>query len=81
MAAGLSPKDASLKAMEQVGGPVVAIALILAAVFVPTAFIPGITGPSLSAVRRNDCDLGSHLGFQRVVVESGPLFLAAEAGS
>ena len=44
MAAGLSPKDASLKAMEQVGGPVVAIALILAAVFVPTAFIPGITG-------------------------------------
>ena len=44
MAAGLSPKDASFKAMEQVGGPVVAIALILAAVFVPTAFIPGITG-------------------------------------
>jgi HAE1 family hydrophobic/amphiphilic exporter-1 len=44
IAAGLNPKDASLKAMEQVGGPVVAIALILAAVFVPTAFIPGITG-------------------------------------
>ena len=41
---GLSPKEASLKAMEQVSGPVIAIALILAAVFVPTAFIPGITG-------------------------------------
>src|SRR4026209_2543173 len=41
---GLSPRDAALKAMEQVSGPVVAIALILAAVFVPTAFIPGITG-------------------------------------
>ncbi|HTP65624.1 MAG TPA: multidrug efflux RND transporter permease subunit [Geobacteraceae bacterium] len=41
---GLSPKDASLKAMEEVSGPVVAIAIILAAVFVPTAFIPGITG-------------------------------------
>ena len=41
---GLSPKDATLKAMEQVSGPVVAIALILVAVFVPTAFIPGITG-------------------------------------
>ncbi|HET9962303.1 MAG TPA: multidrug efflux RND transporter permease subunit [Nitrospiraceae bacterium] len=41
---GLSPKEASLKAMEQVSGPVVAIGLILAAVFVPTAFIPGITG-------------------------------------
>ena len=41
---GLSPKDATLKAMEQVSGPVVAIALILAAVFVPTVFTPGITG-------------------------------------
>jgi HAE1 family hydrophobic/amphiphilic exporter-1 len=41
---GMSPKDATLKAMEEVAGPVVAIALILAAVFVPTVFIPGITG-------------------------------------
>jgi len=42
--AGLSPREAAFKAMEQVSGPVVAIALVLAAVFVPTAFIPGITG-------------------------------------
>src|SRR5438552_3980418 len=42
--AGLSPRDAAFKAMEQVSGPVVAIALIMAAVFIPTAFIPGITG-------------------------------------
>ena len=41
---GLSPKDAALRAMEEVSGPVVAIALILAAVFIPTVFIPGITG-------------------------------------
>jgi HAE1 family hydrophobic/amphiphilic exporter-1 len=41
---GLSPRDAAYKAMEEVSGPVVAIALILAAVFIPTAFIPGITG-------------------------------------
>ena len=41
---GLSPRDAALKAMEEVAAPVVAIAIILAAVFVPTAFIPGITG-------------------------------------
>ncbi len=41
---GMSPRDASIKAMEEVSGPVVAIALILTAVFVPTAFIPGITG-------------------------------------
>jgi HAE1 family hydrophobic/amphiphilic exporter-1 len=41
---GMSPKEATLKAMEEVSGPVIAIAVILAAVFVPTAFIPGITG-------------------------------------
>lgn len=41
---GLTPKDAAIKAMSQVSGPVVAIALILAAVFIPTVFIPGITG-------------------------------------
>jgi hydrophobic/amphiphilic exporter-1 (mainly G- bacteria), HAE1 family len=41
---GLTPHDATVKAMEEVSGPVIAIALILAAVFIPTAFIPGITG-------------------------------------
>lgn len=41
---GLSPRDAAFKAMEEVSGPVVAIAIILAAVFIPTVFIPGITG-------------------------------------
>ena len=41
---GLPPKDAARKAMEEVSGPVIAIALILSAVFVPTVFIPGITG-------------------------------------
>jgi hydrophobic/amphiphilic exporter-1 (mainly G- bacteria), HAE1 family len=41
---GMQPKEATLKAMEEVSGPVIAIALILSAVFIPTAFIPGITG-------------------------------------
>src|SRR5271170_1573244 len=41
---GLSPKDAARKAMGELSGPVVGIALVLASVFVPTAFIPGITG-------------------------------------
>jgi HAE1 family hydrophobic/amphiphilic exporter-1 len=41
---GLSPKDAAVKAMEELSGPVVGIALVLASVFVPTVFIPGITG-------------------------------------
>src|ERR1700716_1970137 len=41
---GLAPKEAARKAMEELSGPVVGIALVLASVFVPTAFIPGITG-------------------------------------
>jgi len=41
---GLSPREATLKAMSEVTAPVLAIALILVAVFIPTAFIPGITG-------------------------------------
>jgi HAE1 family hydrophobic/amphiphilic exporter-1 len=41
---GMSPKEASIAAMEQVSSPVIAIALILAAVFIPTAAVPGITG-------------------------------------
>ncbi len=41
---GLNPREATLKAMEQVSGPVVAIGLVLSAVFVPCAFITGITG-------------------------------------
>ncbi len=41
---GMEPKEASLKAMEEVAGPVVAIGLVLASVFLPTVFIPGITG-------------------------------------
>jgi hydrophobic/amphiphilic exporter-1 (mainly G- bacteria), HAE1 family len=41
---GLAPKQAALKAMQEISGPVIGIALVLSAVFIPTAFIPGITG-------------------------------------
>ncbi len=41
---GLSPREATIKAMQEVSGPVIGIALVLTAVFAPTAFIPGITG-------------------------------------
>jgi multidrug efflux pump len=41
---GLSPREASRKAMDEVTGPVIAIALVLCAVFVPTAFMAGISG-------------------------------------
>jgi hydrophobe/amphiphile efflux-1 (HAE1) family protein len=42
--AGLSPRDASYKAMEEVSGPIIAICLVLCAVFVPVAFLSGLTG-------------------------------------
>lgn len=41
---GMVPKEAAFKAMEEISAPVVGIALVLSAVFIPTAFIPGITG-------------------------------------
>src|ERR1700752_848404 len=41
---GMPPKEATQEAMDQVGGEVVAIAIVLSAVFIPTAFISGITG-------------------------------------
>ena len=41
---GMSPKDATIHAMQDISAPVIAIALILAAVFVPVGFIPGIVG-------------------------------------
>ncbi len=41
---GLPPKEAALRAMQEISGPVIGIALVLSAVFIPTAFIPGITG-------------------------------------
>ena len=44
IAEGLSPVDATFKAMDEVSGAVIAIALVLSAVFIPTAFISGITG-------------------------------------
>ena len=42
--AGLAPKEATSKAMKEITGPVIGVALVLASVFVPTAFVPGITG-------------------------------------
>ena len=41
---GRTPKDAAIQAMREVSGPIVATTLVLLAVFIPTAFLPGITG-------------------------------------
>jgi Cation/multidrug efflux pump len=67
---GLSPRDAARKAMTEVGGALVAIALVLCSVFIPTAFITGITGTffrqfaltiavstAISALNRSHCPL------------------------
>ena len=59
---GLAPKDAARKAMEELSGPVIGIALVLSSVFVPTAFIPGHHRAALSAICRDDRDLGGPLG-------------------
>ncbi len=44
MARGLEPREATIKAMEEITGPVIAITLVLSSVFIPTAFIAGISG-------------------------------------
>ncbi len=44
MAKGFAPREATLKAMEEITGPVIAITLVLSAVFIPTAFVAGISG-------------------------------------
>src|SRR3546814_4532814 len=44
LAQGLSPKEAAHRTMDEVGGALIAIALVLSAVFIPTAFITGISG-------------------------------------
>src|SRR5580693_5146944 len=44
IAAGLSPHDAAIRSMDEVGGALIAIALVLCAVFIPAAFITGISG-------------------------------------
>ena len=48
---GMSPRDAAIKAMEEVSGPVVAVALILGAVFIPTVFIPGSRAGCINSSR------------------------------
>ena len=64
-------KDATIQAMEEVSGPVVAIAFILAAVFIPVALPRRHLRPDLPAVRADHRGLGAALGVQRAVAEPG----------
>ena len=45
MATGLDARTATIKAMDELTGPIVAITLVLCSVFIPSCFVPGLTGP------------------------------------
>ena len=76
---GMSPHDATVRAMEQVSGPVVAIGLVLAAVFVPCAFISGITGQFFRQFALTIAVSTVHLGLQLADAQPGPVRPAAQA--
>ena len=76
---GMTPHDATVKAMEEVSGPVIAIALILAAVFIPTAFVPGITGQLYKQFAVTIAVSVTVLGVQRADAQPGAVGHAAAA--
>ncbi len=78
MALGLGVKDATRQAMKEVSGPVVAIALVLCAVFVPTGFITGHHRAVLPPVCPDDRRLDDHLGVQLAHAQPRPLCDPAE---
>ena len=65
LARGHDVRTATIKAMEEVTGPIIAVALVLCAVFVPCAFHQRHHGPVLPAVRLDDCRLDGHFRDQR----------------
>ncbi len=73
----MSPRDATVRAMKEVSSPVVAIALVLSAVFIPMAFIGGIQGRAQHAVRGHHRHLGGHLRVQRALPVAGAVGHAA----
>ena len=76
---GMAPRDATLQAMEEVSGPVVGIALILAAVFIPVGVHGRHPGAAEPAVRDHDRGLGADLGLQRADAVAGAVGDAAAA--
>ena len=76
---GLSPKEATVQAMKEVSAPVIGIALILSAVFVPVAFVRRVGRQHVQAVRSYDCDLGVVVGIQCTDVNTGAVRDVAQA--
>ena len=79
IALGQTPMEATRKAMDEVSGPIIAIALVLCAVFVPTAFISGLTGQFYRQFALDHRDLDGDLGVQLADVEPGARVAAAQA--
>ena len=77
---GLSPKEATMKAMDDVSAPVIGIALVLVSVFVPVAFLGGITGQFIQAVCPDSRHLRLALRFCSPEPYARPVQPDAEAG-
>ncbi len=73
IAAGLSPRDAAKRTMDEVGSALIAIALVLCAVFAPAAFITGISGQILPPVRADDRRRNHHLAHRLADAVAGHL--------
>ena len=71
--------EAAIEAMHEVSGAVIAIVLVLCAVFIPVAFLGGIAGAALPAVRGHGRDRGGDLGLHRADAHAGAVRAAAEA--
>ena len=67
----LSPAEATRQAMAQITGPIIAITLVLLSVFVPVAFIPGLSGVTVPSVRRHHQLRNADLGAERADAVTG----------
>jgi preprotein translocase subunit SecF len=77
----LPPKAAARKAMDEVTGPVIAIVLVLCAVFVPVAFMGGLAGEMYRQFAVTIADVGHHLRHRRADPDAGAVRPGAEAGA
>ena len=65
IATGSTPRTATIKAMDEITGPIIAITLVLCSVFLPCAFLPGITGQFFRQFAVTIAVVDDHLGHQR----------------
>ncbi len=79
IAKGLSPRDAARQSMDEVGAALIAIALVLCAVFVPSAFITGLSGQFLQAVRADHSGRNGDLARRLADAVAGALRNASAA--